>query len=171
MRILALTAALTLVAACSPATEPEDVPKVTIYLNDTAVYGPLGKVLVEDTDDGARFTPELSGLTPGEHGFHIHTNPDCSDSGKSAGGHYDPANTGRHEGPNGNGHLGDLPRLAVDATGDASVAVVAPRVHVSDLEGRALIVHGGGDNYSDEPAALGGGGARVACGVVPPVTG
>ena len=50
------------------------------------------------------------------------------------------------------------------------MAVVAPRVRLSDLPGRALIVHAGGDNYSDEPAALGGGGARVACGVVPPIT-
>lgn len=28
------------------------------------------------------------------------------------------------------------------------------------------MIHKGGDNYSDEPAALGGGGARFACGVI-----
>ena len=27
------------------------------------------------------------------------------------------------------------------------------------------MIHAGGDNYSDHPEALGGGGARVACGV------
>ena len=157
-------------AACSSSTEPE-APSVTITMHETASGGTIGTVLVEDTDDGARFTPNLTGLTPGEHGFHVHENPDCGDSGKNAGGHYDPDNTGRHEGPYGNGHLGDLPRLPVNAAGVASVAVVAPRVRVSDLDGRALIVHAGGDNYSDEPAALGGGGARVACGVVPAITG
>ena len=170
MRRSILIAVGVAVAACSSSTEP-DAPSVTITINDTGGGGPLGTVLVEDTDGGARFTPNLTGLSPGEHGFHVHTSPDCGDAGKNAGGHYDPDNTGRHEGPNGNGHLGDLPRLAVDAAGAASVAVVAPRVRVSDLDGRALIVHAGGDNYSDEPAALGGGGARVACGVVPPITG
>jgi Cu-Zn family superoxide dismutase len=28
------------------------------------------------------------------------------------------------------------------------------------------MVHTGGDNYSDTPAPLGGGGARIACGVI-----
>ena len=127
----------------------------------------LGSILVEDTTDGARFTPNLTGLTAGEHGFHIHVNPDCGMSGQNAGGHYDPGNTGRHEGPYGNGHLGDLPTLAVNGSGAVTVPVLAPRVRVSDLADRSLMIHAGGDNYSDMPAPLGGGGARVACGVVP----
>ena len=127
----------------------------------------LGTVLVEDTDIGLRLSPSLTGLTPGPHGFHVHTNPDCGNGGRNAGGHYDPENTGRHEGPYGNGHLGDLPVLSVNAAGAATVPVVAPRLSAGDLDGRALIVHGGGDNYSDFPLALGGGGPRVACGVVP----
>lgn len=166
LKVLLIPAVAT---ACSSSTEP-DAPSLTITMHETAAGATIGTVLVEDTDGGARFTPNLAGLTPGEHGFHVHENPDCGDSGKNAGGHYDPDNTGRHEGPYGNGHLGDLPRLVVDAAGVASVAVVAPRVRLSDLPGRALIVHAGGDNYSDEPAALGGGGARVACGVVPAIT-
>ena len=114
--------------------------------------------------NGARFTPNLSGLTPGEHGFHVHVNPSCGMAGQDAGGHYDPQNTGRHEGPNGNGHLGDLPTLSVNSSGAATTPVVAPRVQVTDLDGRSLMIHAGGDNYSDTPAPLGGGGARVACG-------
>ncbi len=43
---------------------------------------------------------------------------------------------------------------------------MAPRVNTSNLKGRALIIHEHGDNYSDDPAPLGGGGARFACGVV-----
>jgi Cu-Zn family superoxide dismutase len=37
---------------------------------------------------------------------------------------------------------------------------------VKDLTGHSLMIHAGGDNFSDEPAALGGGGARVACGMI-----
>ena len=29
------------------------------------------------------------------------------------------------------------------------------------------MIHAGGDNYSDEPQPLGGGGGRIACGVIP----
>ena len=150
----------------SPAAQSE-MPSLTVDIHATDSGMRLGTVLIEDTADGIRFTPNLSGLTAGEHGFHVHVNPDCGMTGQNAGGHYDPANTGRHEGPDGDGHLGDLPRLAVDGGGGASVPVVARRVRVSDVVGRSLMVHAGGDNYSDMPAALGGGGARVACGVIP----
>ena len=148
----------------SPAAAP-DMSSLTVDIHATGSGAKLGSVLVEDTADGARFTPNLSGLTAGEHGFHVHVNPDCGMSGQNAGGHYDPGNTGSHEGPDGNGHLGDLPRLAVDGGGMATVPVVARRVRVSDVVGRSLMIHAGGDNYSDMPAALGGGGARVACGI------
>ena len=52
----------------------------------------------------------------------------------------------------------------VDADGNTTTTVVAPRLSSSDLRGRALVVHAGGDTYSDVPP-LGGGGARIACGV------
>jgi Cu-Zn family superoxide dismutase len=67
----------------------------------------------------------------------------------------------------GQGHSGDLPVLDVAADGSAKTSVTAPRI--KDLEavrGRALVIHAGGDNFSDEPAPLGGGGARIACGVL-----
>ncbi|MFN3919079.1 MAG: superoxide dismutase family protein, partial [Methylohalobius sp.] len=75
--------------------------------------------------------------------------------------------TNRHGTPWGDGHLGDLPPLYVDADGQAQLPVLAPRLKLADLKGRALIVHAGGDNYSDHPEPLGGGGARIACGTTP----
>ena len=153
----------------SPAA-PSDMPWLTVDIHATDSGVRLGSIRVEDTADGARFTPNLNGLTSGEHGFHVHENPDCGMAGQNAGGHYDPANTGRHEGPDGNGHLGCLPRLMVDGGGSATVPVVAPRVRVSDIVSRSLIIHAGGDNYSDVPLPGGGGGARVACGVIPATT-
>ncbi len=84
-----------------------------------------------------------------------------------AGGHFDPDKTGKHEGPDGAGHKGDLPALVVAADGSATQPVVAPHLKTADLAGHALMIHAGGDNYSDQPTKLGGGGGRVACGVVP----
>ncbi|MFQ5544838.1 MAG: superoxide dismutase family protein, partial [Acidiferrobacterales bacterium] len=66
----------------------------------------------------------------------------------------------------GEGHLGDLPALYVDGDGNATYPILAPRLRVADLRGRSLMIHSGGDNYSDNPKKLGGGGARMACGVV-----
>jgi Cu-Zn family superoxide dismutase len=83
-----------------------------------------------------------------------------------AGGHLDPDKTGMHMGPMGKGHLGDLPFLTVDGAGTDDEQLVAPRItDVSALKGRTLVIHAGGDNYSDTPP-LGGGGARIACGVI-----
>lgn len=142
---------------------------VTVDIIETVSEKSIGSIEIQQTADGTRFTPNLTGLTPGAHGFHVHTNPSCGMAGQAAGGHYDPHNTGRHEGPYGNGHLGALPTLYVSSSGAATTAVVAPRLKVEDLNGRSLMIHAGGDNYSDIPAPLGGGGARVACGVVPPI--
>jgi len=135
----------------------------------------VGQVVVSESAYGLVFTPALSSLSPGVHGFHVHENPSCEAKEKdgkmvpalSAGGHYDPAGSKRHGMPWGDGHLGDLPALYVDANGAANGSVLAPRLKMADIKGRALMVHAGGDNHSDHPAALGGGGARVACGVIP----
>jgi Cu-Zn family superoxide dismutase len=56
--------------------------------------------------------------------------------------------------------------LFVDAQGKSTLPVLAPRLKVTDVKGRSLMVHAGGDNFSDQPEALGGGGARIGCGVV-----
>lgn len=85
----------------------------------------------------------------------------------AAGGHLDPANTGKHLGPYAEGHLGDLPAVYVDDQGNATYPVLAPRLKsLSEIKGKALMVHVGGDNHADHPKPLGGGGARYACGVI-----
>jgi Cu-Zn family superoxide dismutase len=143
-------------------------------VNEQGVGKGIGTVTISEGPNGLVLTPQLTDLTPGVHGFHVHQNPDCAAGmkegkqvpGLAAGGHYDPAGTGKHLGPQGAGHLGDLPALTVGADGKATTAVVAPRLKMTDVKGRSLMIHAGGDNYSDQPAPLGGGGARVACGVI-----
>jgi Cu-Zn family superoxide dismutase len=143
-------------------------------LTDQGAGKSTGTITAKDTPSGLMLVPQLTDLTPGLHGFHVHQNPDCASgmkdnkpmAGMAAGGHYDPAGTGKHEGPSGQGHLGDLPALSVGADGKATQSVLAPRLKTADLKGRSLMIHAGGDNYADAPAALGGGGARAACGAV-----
>lgn len=134
----------------------------------------VGEVTISESKYGVIFTPSLHGLAPGTHGFHVHQTASCEPNEKdgkkvaagAAGGHYDPAAKNTHGAPWGDGHLGDLPPLYVEADGASNQAVLAPRLKLSDLSGRALMIHAGGDNHSDHPAALGGGGARVSCGII-----
>jgi Cu-Zn family superoxide dismutase len=143
-------------------------------VSESGVGASVGQVTVSESKYGLVFTPSLQGLTPGLHGFHVHQNASCEPKEKDgkmvaaggAGGHYDPASINVHGSPWGEGHLGDLPPFYVEANGSANQAVLAPRLKLSDLKGRAIMVHAGGDNHSDHPAALGGGGARVSCGII-----
>lgn len=143
-------------------------------VNEQGIGKNIGTITVSDSKYGLILVPQLSRLSPGIHGFHVHQNPDCGPGekdgkkvpGLAAGGHYDPMKTGKHKGPYGDGHLGDLPALYVDQDGNATLPLLAPRLKISDLKGRSLMIHAGGDNYSDQPKKLGGGGSRVACGVI-----
>ena len=135
----------------------------------------VGTVTIVGSPSGAQFKTDLHGLPPGPHGFHVHENGSCAPSNVNgqvtpagaAGGHFDPAHTGHHEGPMKEGHLGDLPVLTVAQNGTARETLTAPRIKDDQaLKGHALVIHVGGDNYSDEPLPLGGGGARIACGVI-----
>lgn len=129
--------------------------------------GNAGDVVFTDTPYGLLIQPSLKGLTPGAHGFHVHANASCADRGSAAGGHFDPEQSGKHLGPyDANGHLGDMPVLIVDADGTATLPILAPRLKEKDLKHHAIIIHEGGDNYSDQPKKLGGGGGRIACSVI-----
>ncbi|MGB3237876.1 MAG: superoxide dismutase [Cu-Zn] SodC [Geitlerinemataceae cyanobacterium] len=160
----------------SSAAPLSDPIEISVNLTDTTGVGKnIGSVRAENTEYGLLLAPNLTDLSAGIHGFHVHEKPDCGPASKdgnivpglAAGGHYDPEGTGKHEGPySKNAHLGDLPPLIVAEDGTATLPLLAPRVKVADLGGRSLTIHAGGDNYSDTPKALGGGGARVACGVI-----
>ena len=148
---------------------------VTINLVDAeGKQEAIGSIEISETEHGLLFTPDLKSLPAGVHGFHVHENGSCEPGenddgdvvgGGAAGGHYDPEDTGTHQGPYGDGDLGDLPVLIVNESGEATLPVLAPRLSLDDVQGRSLMIHEGGDTYSDEPE-LGGGGGRMACGVV-----
>jgi superoxide dismutase, Cu-Zn family len=158
---------------------PALAASVTVPMALATETGPgaaVGQVTLTDSPKGVVIKLDLHGLAPGQHGFHLHEKPSCAPAtaadGKvtpagGAGPHLDPAKTDTHLGPEGHGHLGDLPRVEVGADGMAMGAVTATRIKsVAEFSGHALMIHAGGDTYSDTPA-LGGGGARLACGVVP----
>ena len=149
--------------------------KVTMNAVTTDGVGKsMGTVTIKEGKDGVTIEPKLKGLAPGEHGFHIHEKASCTPADKdgkmtaaqSAGGHFDPDATKAHKGPGGGGHKGDLPKLVVDDKGEAKEKLEVKGLTLGDFQGKSLMIHEGGDNYSDTPKPLGGGGARIACGVI-----
>jgi len=171
-KVLFVLAAVVFYCACAFA----DKVSVDIYeTNIESKSKKIGTVKAKDSDKGLVLEVNIKGIPEGEHGFHVHEHGSCAPAigpdGKTvaalaAGGHYDPDNTEKHLGPYGEGHKGDLPFLTADKKGNIKQTVTAPRLTVADIKNRSIMIHAGGDNYSDEPLPLGGGGARIACGVV-----
>ena len=150
---------------------------VTVDMNKITADGIGDKigttVISKKSGGGLELKVDMTGIPPGEHGFHLHTKGDCApepkdgkpQAGLAAGPHYDPTSTKSHKGPIGDGHKGDLPFLTATDKG-INVVVSAAHLSMADVRGRALVVHEGGDNYTDHPEN-GGGKGRIACGVVP----
>ncbi|MFZ2652365.1 MAG: superoxide dismutase [Cu-Zn] SodC [Burkholderiaceae bacterium] len=164
-----------IVLLCSPALLLAAELSVAVSQVDATGVGKLlGTVRITESAYGLVFTPSLADLPPGIHGFHVHENPSCAPMSRdgtpvaalAAGGHFDPLKTNRHGEPWGEGHRGDLPGLVVLSDGKANYPVLAPRLQLDDVKNRSLMIHVGGDNHTDHPAPLGGGGARLACGVI-----
>lgn len=162
-----LTALMSLLCSANLAHAAITVPMYLTYANgDSKSIGTV--TLMQYKHCGVIIKPNLHDLTPGVHGFHVHENPSCDEKGMAAGGHLDPANTKAHNGPyEEKSHYGDMPVLVVDANGRAELPLVVPRMRLNQLKGHAIMIHAGGDNYADQPEKLGGGGARIACGVIP----
>lgn len=168
MKIVSLSLFLAL-SAHADITVPMDL------VDDKGSVKSIGNIVVSESAYGLVFTPSIGGLPAGAHGFHMHENGSCAakeQNGKmvpalAAGGHYDPRGTKRHGSPWGDGHLGDLPALIITNDGKSNQPVLAPRLKMADLKDHTLMIHIGGDNHADHPAPLGGGGIRLACGMIP----
>ena len=115
----------------------------------------------------------VKGISPGEHGIHIHEAGNCSPPFASAGGHYNPL--GKHHGlknPNGP-HAGDLPNLVVNKNGEGYLNTTTDRITLTPgpttlftKNGTSLVIHAGPDDQMTDPA--GNSGDRIACGVIKP---
>jgi Cu-Zn family superoxide dismutase len=119
--------------------------------------------------DSVEIKVKMSGLTPGGHGFHVHEKGDCSaPDATSAGGHFNPDSKPHGHPQSGEHHVGDLPMLQADESGNATLTAMLPgrslRGGSTSIVGKALIVHAAPDDYKTQPTGNSGG--RVACGVI-----
>jgi len=129
-----------------------------------------GTVKFEDTAGGLKVSAALAGVPAGQHAFHIHEFGSCADSGKAAGGHYNPMSA-----PHGqvlkdgmaHAHAGDLGNITAGADGKATLDAVIPGItlaaSVYTVGGRAVILHEKVDDFSQP---VGNAGSRIGCGPI-----
>lgn len=127
-----------------------------------------GMVIFAAAGAGVHVTAHLEGLTPGDHGFHLHEKGDCSaPDASSAGDHWNPTHQ-PHGGPDSaQHHSGDLGNITADASGMAHMDRVVQGLSLDGAQsvlGRSVVVHGKADDLKSQPS--GNSGPRQACGVV-----
>ncbi|QOV88881.1 superoxide dismutase family protein [Humisphaera borealis] len=129
-----------------------------------------GRLTFKDVDGGGvHVVGEISGLTPGKHGFHIHQKGDLSDPKLvSAGGHFNPGGT-KHGGPGSDEkHAGDWGNIEANDKGVAKIEGTFKGVSLhgekNGIMGRSVIVHAGADDLKTDPS--GNSGDRIAGGVI-----
>ena len=155
------------VAGCASMAGPGS--RATAKLAPTAGNAAAGTVTFTRNGDRVHVIAEVSGLTSGAHGFHVHEKGDCSASdATSAGGHFNPGGQPHGNPAAGAHHAGDMPMLVADASGNAALDVTLSTIvlgsEANSIVGRAVVVHKDPDDFKTQPA--GNSGARVACGVI-----
>jgi Cu-Zn family superoxide dismutase len=156
------------VSGCNQAGGGMPKPDAIALLKPTAGSNVEGTVSFIKVENGVRVMANISNLSPGEHGFHVHTYGDCSaPDAESAGGHFNP-----HDKPHGapgdeQRHVGDLGNIVADQNGVAVADFVDPLIALEGenaIIGRAVVVHAQPDDLKSQPS--GAAGDRLACGVV-----
>lgn len=169
--VAVIALAISVVLACGQvSTQPQDVGARAV----AALVGPdgsgMGVVTLTQTHHGVLIAAEVEGLSPGGHGFHIHTVGTCSPDFAAAGDHFNPGDVGHGYNNPAGVHAGDLPNIYANADGaartdyfTAAVTLDADADHsLFDADGSAIIIHENPDTYGEDAGA----GGRVACGVI-----
>jgi Cu-Zn family superoxide dismutase len=134
----------------------------------------IGHATFRPASSGVRVTVNVTQLTTGEHGIHIHNVGKCeAPAFTSAGGHFNPtsAHHGVHNTQDPHPHVGDLPNLSVNASGQGKLSFLIPGATLDEGAnslfhdgGTALVIHAKADDLASDPS--GNSGDRVACGVI-----
>lgn len=167
LSLLTALAAAGFAAGC--ASVGDGGPRAEARIGPTAGNQAAGVANFAVVGDKVRIMVEVSGLTPGAHGIHVHEKGDCSaPDGTSAGGHFNPGAKAHGHPDTGEHHAGDLPQLIADANGVARYTAYSSALSIGsgdgNIVGRAIVIHANADDFKTQPA--GNSGPRVACGVI-----
>ena len=152
-------------AGCATSMSSPSAGADLLARSGSSVSGTVG---FTETDGRLRVDAQVSGLTPGEHGFHIHEVGDCSaPDASSAKGHFNPNAKAHGHHASDEHHGGDMPNLIANAQGEARYTAELRGLTLSGptgVLGRSIVIHADPDDYKSQPA--GNSGKRIACGVI-----
>jgi Cu-Zn family superoxide dismutase len=147
--------------------------KAVCVLKAEAGNSVAGTVTFEQKGDSVSVSGEITGLTPGLHGFHVHEFGDNTNGCTSAGGHFNPSNKVHGAPEDEIRHVGDLGNVKADDNGVAKIDIKDALIAlngVNNIVGRSLVVHEGVDDLGKgghaQSLTTGNAGGRLACGVI-----
>jgi Cu-Zn family superoxide dismutase len=167
--VLTFLSLVSFIAQAQPEEKSSAPLKAVAVLNPIGGNKVSGTVTFTEVADGVQVHAEITGLAPGNHGFHVHEFGDCSAAdASSAGAHFNPTNK-PHAGPDAaERHVGDMGNVQADASGKAKLEYVDHQISLTNDQqsaiGRSVVVHAKADDLKSQPA--GDSGARIACGVI-----
>lgn len=127
-----------------------------------------GKVTFTKLAEGVKVVADFDGLSPGQHGFHVHEHGSCGgEEASEAGAHFNPTNQPHGAPDKSVRHVGDLGNLFAGEDGHAHYERVDRQIALegkNSIIGRSIIVHLNPDDYETQPA--GASGAKIACGII-----
>src|SRR5262245_21872335 len=136
---------LCMAGGCSRTQSEGEKPGAVAEMHGTQGNDVSGKVTFTKVPGGVLVKAELTGLTPGKHGFHVHEKGDCSaPDAASAGGHFNTAGTKHGAREHMSAHTGDMGNIDVDETGKGHDEYVDTKIKLegdSSVVGKAVIVH------------------------------
>mmetsp|Transcript_45539 Transcript_45539/g.72833 ORF Transcript_45539/g.72833 Transcript_45539/m.72833 type:complete len:193 (+) Transcript_45539:456-1034(+) len=149
------------------------VNRAVCMLHPDGGSGVSGQVVFESQGSKTKINATVSGLKPGNHGFHIHELGDLSGGCVTAKGHFNPFKR-NHGGPtDAERHVGDLGNIVANSNGVATVELMDELVQLNganSIIGRSIVVHADEDDLGkggfQDSLTTGHAGARVACGVI-----
>jgi superoxide dismutase, Cu-Zn family len=128
-----------------------------------------GKITLTESGTGVKIVLEIEGVTPGDHGAHVHETPDCSaPDAKTAGSHYNPDKHDHGLPDAKQRHLGDLGNIVAGKDGKGKLEIVIPDANLKPNDphsflGRAIIVH---EKKDDGGQPVGNAGGRIGCAAI-----
>ena len=169
MRIVAITLIAFSAAVVASVASAVDMAKAEIISPDGTA---IGNATFEQTPTGVLISVDVTGLSPGGHGIHLHSVGSCTPDFKTASGHINPDmvmhGLRNPDGPDN----GDLPNLYAAVDGTAQAEFFTTRVSISsrdvpallDEDGSSIIIHENPDDHMTQP--IGGAGGRIGCGII-----
>ena len=167
----------------STATATTDVPATTdsvamVTHAEAKLSGTYADTTVDgtvrfDSDSAGRVKMTVDITIPKKAGksiaLHVHEHGNCGDTAMLAHGHWNPTNAQHGKWGSGSFHLGDIGNVKLNAQGKGTMTLTTDLWTLGgkpdkNILGKAMIVHGGADDYKTQPTGNSGG--RIGCGVI-----